>query len=185
MNCSPLPVPLVPNVPERSPELISEVERAANMLKEVFDAWEVSSTVLHWASFNNVDTYSRGSTKRRSRRTFLTSRGSSSSSKIRRPRISLVSMVTIMLQTAHLNGLAGYELPTEFAWKTNLLDKHPNFDRVLHFLRRLFWIDTVASIKDDKEREDWLEQLKSMQMSASRRSCRRSPPTRRRRRARS
>ena len=97
MNCSPLPVPLVPNVPERSPELISEVERAANMLKEVFDAWEVSSTVLHWASFNNVDTYSRGSTKRRSRRTFLTSRGSSSSSKIRRQNISFVSMATIVL----------------------------------------------------------------------------------------
>ena len=78
-----------------------------------------------------------------------------------------MSVAIAVLRSAHLNGHAGYELRTEFAWKTNLLDKHPNFDRVLYSLRRLFWIETVAAIEDDKEREDWLDQLKSMQMPPS------------------
>ncbi|KAL1702048.1 hypothetical protein EV121DRAFT_210906 [Schizophyllum commune] len=131
MNCSPLPVPLVPNVPERSPELISEVERAANMLKEVFGAWE---RIDEEESSKNLPDIER---------------------------------LKLKFKDPATKNLTRYELPAEFAWKTNLLDKHPNFDRVLHSLRRLFWIETVAAIENDKEREDWLEQLKSMQMPPS------------------
>ncbi|KAI5829446.1 hypothetical protein K523DRAFT_337853 [Schizophyllum commune Tattone D] len=38
MDCSPLTLPLVPTIPKRSPEMIAEVKKVANLLKRVYDA---------------------------------------------------------------------------------------------------------------------------------------------------
>ncbi|KAL1702043.1 hypothetical protein EV121DRAFT_210862 [Schizophyllum commune] len=42
MDCSPLTLPLVPTIPKRSPEMIAEVKKVANLLKRVYDACKVS-----------------------------------------------------------------------------------------------------------------------------------------------
>ena len=46
MDCSPLTLPLVPTIPKRSPEMIAEVKKVANLLKRVYDACKVCVCIM-------------------------------------------------------------------------------------------------------------------------------------------
>ncbi|KAL1742611.1 hypothetical protein HDZ31DRAFT_84003 [Schizophyllum fasciatum] len=131
MNCSPLPVPLIPNVPQKGPEMTGEVERATRLLKRVFDSWE---------TIDNDEKL----------------KGLSDTEKLK-----------IKVKEASFKELIQYEFSPEFKWKTSLLEKQHPLDRNLHSLRRLFWIDQVARIADEKERDDWQKMLDSMRLPSS------------------
>ncbi|TRM59607.1 hypothetical protein BD626DRAFT_559516 [Schizophyllum amplum] len=57
--------------------------------------------------------------------------------------------------------------PSYKALCNKMLEKSHPLDRALHSFRRLYWIDTVANMKTEQQREEWLSVLKNMRAPAS------------------
>ncbi|KAL1726334.1 hypothetical protein EV714DRAFT_219505 [Schizophyllum commune] len=55
MDCSPLTLPLVPTIPKRSPEMIAEVKKVANLLQRVYDACKLATTTVSPFLMQNTD----------------------------------------------------------------------------------------------------------------------------------
>ncbi|KAI5888193.1 uncharacterized protein SCHCODRAFT_01158772 [Schizophyllum commune H4-8] len=120
-NCSPLTLPLVPTVPERSPELIDEVRRVANLLKDLLDACK------------DIDKDKELGREERERR---------------------------KAECHPFKVLYRYEVPAAFAWETKQLDGETPLQRLVLQLTRLFWIETVAGIASQEERDGWIDIMK-------------------------
>ncbi|KAL1661549.1 hypothetical protein GGF50DRAFT_117860 [Schizophyllum commune] len=121
-NCSPLALPLVPTVPERTPGLVAEVQRVASLLKDLRDAC---------TAIDKDDELSRE--ERESRKA----------------------------ECPALKELYHYEVPAAFEWKTKQLDGETPLQRLVHQMTRLFWLETVASIASEEERDGWINVMKN------------------------
>ncbi|TRM59579.1 hypothetical protein BD626DRAFT_633110 [Schizophyllum amplum] len=69
------------------------------------------------------------------------------------------------MQLPSFRALAEYQIPHSFASMNAVLDNMSPTDRTLHAMRRLYWIDAVANMRMDENRQPWLVALRDTLMS--------------------